>query len=301
MRDGTIRSMATPDSCQFRDAWDMARMRQRPRNRRRMEPRDTRPPPSAAGLLLRLVAALLATLVIWKIGLSLLPDDPTPLHRLLSGAVITLLACGFLVLASRIDRIGTHLLGLNHLRDVLNGVLAGAGLWLLTALPATAVLLWLGMSSVQVASDWPTALASLAILVPAVLLIEAIPEELLFRGYLQGTLARQLSPWLAVIAQAALFVLFAWAIGATAAPGQWSFLPGFALILGGLRLMGGNLGWPMGFHAALMIATQWLLAHGHFAVGNAMVIQAVAFVALPSAVYGVVLSIRTQRIRDAKP
>lgn len=57
-------------------------------------------------------------------------------------------------------------------------------------------------------------------------------------------------------------------------------------------MLGGNLGWPIGFHAALMIATQWLLAHGHFSVGNAMVIQAIAFVALPSAVYGVVLSIR---------
>lgn len=141
-------------------------------------------------------------------------------------------------------------------------------------------------------SDWLAALATLAVLIPAVLLIEAIPEELIFRGYLQGLAAGLLSPWLAVFTQAGLFLLFAWAIDATDAPGQWSFLPGFALILGGLRLMGGNLGWPIGFHAALMIATQWLLAHGHFLVNNAMAIQVVAFVVLPSAVYGVVLSIR---------
>lgn len=251
-------------------------------------------------LLLRIGAAVLAGIAIWKIGLSLLPDPATPLHRLLAGVVITSLTCGFVFLALRIDRCSPGLLGMGRTREVVRGVLEGAGLWLLVALPATALLLWLGVASVRMASDWPTALASLAILIPAVLLIEAIPEELLFRGYLQGTLARRLSPWLAVIAQAVLFVLFAWAIGATVAPGQWSFLPGFALILGGLRLMGGNLGWPLGFHAALMIATQWLLAHGHFAVGNAMMIQALAFVALPSAAYGVALSIRAQRIRNAK-
>jgi len=254
----------------------------------------TRPVPYS-GLLLRIGAATLAGIVIWKIGLSSFSEGATPAQRLVAGAAISMLVCGLLVLALRIDRCGAGLLGLARAGDVLKGVLGGAGLWLLTALPVTAVLLWSGVASVQMTSDWSHALASLAILIPAVLLIEAIPEELLFRGYLQGTLARRLSPWLAVVAQALLFVLFAWAIGATGAPGQWSFLPGFALILGGLRLMGGNLGWPLGFHAALMIATQWLLAHGHFKVGNAMAIQMLAFVVLPSAAYGVVLSIRAAR------
>lgn len=249
---------------------------------------------STTGLWIRIVATLLACIAIWTVGLSLLPDSATPAHRLRAGAVIATLACGVLFLLLRVDGVGAVVAGLDRPRHVLRGALAGAALWLLTAAPATALLLCLGVASVQMTSDWSTALASLALLVPAVLLIEAIPEELLFRGYLQGTLARRLSPWLAVIAQAVLFVLFAWAIGATTAPGQWSFLPGFALILGGLRLLGGHLGWPIGFHAALMIATQWLLAHGHFRVGNAMAIQAVAFVALPSAVYGVVLSIRAQ-------
>ncbi|WP_165967477.1 CPBP family intramembrane glutamic endopeptidase [Luteimonas aestuarii] len=261
------------------------------------------PPPSPAitttSLLLRIAAALLACIAIWKIGMSLLPDAATPAHRLLAGAVITTLVCGYLFAAVRMDRPGLPSLGIEHASDVLRGAFAAAGLWLLTAVPATLLLLWLGLASVHMTSDWPAALASLALLVPAVLLIEAIPEELLFRGYLQGTLARRIAPWLAVVAQTVLFVLFAWAIGATDAPGQWSFLPGFALILGGLRLLGGNLGWPIGFHAALMIATQWLLAHGHFTVGNAMAIQVLAFVALPSAVYGVVLSILAQA-RDAR-
>lgn len=253
---------------------------------------DLPPRPPAAGLLLRFGIALLVCIAIWKVGLALLPEAPSPSRRLLVGAVISILVSVFLAVALRKDRFGTSVLGLERMRDVLCGALAGAGLWLLTALPATAVLLWLGMAEVRMSSDWPTALATLAVLVPIVLLIEAIPEELMFRGYLQGMVTRQQSPWLAVFMQAAAFVLFAWAIGATAAPGQWLFLPGFALILGGLRLMGGNLGWPIGFHAALMIATQWLLVHGHFEVDNAMAIQVLAFVALPSAVYGVTLSIR---------
>lgn len=257
-------------------------------------------PLSASGLLLRLGLCVLAGIAIWTLGLSVLPaGGVTPAHRLLAGVLITLPVCGLVAIGLRMDRLDTRLLGLRHARQVLHGALAGAGLWLATSLPATALLVWLDVASVQMRSDWATALATLAVLIPAVLLIEAIPEELLFRGYLQGTIARRLSPWLAVVLQAGLFVLFAWAIGATAAPGQWSFLPGFALILGGLRWMGGNLGWPIGFHAALMVSTQWLLAHGHFAVDNAMAIQAFAFVALPSAVYGVVLSMRMASRRVA--
>lgn len=247
---------------------------------------------STSGLLMRFGIVLLACIAIWTLGLALLPGTATPTHRLVAGAIITTLSCAFLAIALRVDGRDASLLGLGRMRDVLRGAGAGAGLWLLVALPATAILTWLGIADIRMASDWPTALATLAVLIPAVLLIEAIPEELLFRGYLQGTLARRWSPWLAVLLQAIVFVLFAWTIGATAAPGQWSFLPGFALILGGLRLMGGNLGWPIGFHAALMVATQWLLAHGHFAVDNAMAIQVFAFVVLPSTVYGVVLSIR---------
>ena len=245
---------------------------------------------SVFGLLLRCSVATLVCIGIWKAGLSLLPEAASPAQRLLAGCVISTLALVFVALALRQDRRDPSLLGLARMRDVLRGMLGGAGLWLLTAAPVTALLLWLGVSDVRMASDWFAAMTTLAILIPGVLLIEAIPEELILRGYLQGSAARWLSPWLAVFMQTTFFLLFAWAIGATAAPGQWLFLPGFALILGGLRLMGGNLGWPIGFHAALMIATQWLLAHGHFVVHNAMAIQVIAFVALPSAVYGIVLS-----------
>ncbi|CAN7147792.1 CPBP family intramembrane metalloprotease [Pseudoxanthomonas sp. LjRoot143] len=234
---------------------------------------------------------------IWKAGLSLVPDATSPAQRLLAGCVISTLALVLVVLALRRDRLDPSVLGLARMRDVLCGVLGGAALWLLTAVPMTALLLWLGVAEVRMVGDGFAALATLAILIPVVLLIEAIPEELVFRGYVQGSAARWLSPWLAVVAQAAFFLLFAWAIGATAAPGQWSFLPGFALILGGLRLMGGNLGWPIGFHAALMVATQWLLAHGHFVVHNAMTIQVLAFVALPSAVYGMVLSTHASKVK----
>jgi membrane protease YdiL (CAAX protease family) len=256
---------------------------------------------SSLSLLLRSGVAALACIGIWKAGLSLLPEGASSAQRLLAGCVISTLVLAFVVSALRWDRLGPSVLGLARMGDVLRGAIVGAGLWLLTALPVTALLLWLGVAEVRIDGDWYAALATLLILIPAVLLIEAIPEELVFRGYLQGQAARRLSPWVSVFLQATFFLLFAWAIGATDASGQWSFLPGFAVILGGLRLMGGNLGWPIGFHAALMIATQWLLAHGHFMVHNAMVIQVIAFVALPSAVYGVALSIRNAGKAERKP
>lgn len=51
------------------------------------------------------------------------------------------------------------------------------------------------------------------LLVVLVFLYEALPEELVFRGYIRGSLRILLRPWQAVGAQAALFALFGFVLG----------------------------------------------------------------------------------------
>src|SRR5690606_38623832 len=81
----------------------------------------THPAPriSPAGLLLRVVAATLAGVAIWKIGLSLLPPAATSVQRLMAGTPISVLVCGLLAIAMRSDRRGVELLGLADTGAVL--------------------------------------------------------------------------------------------------------------------------------------------------------------------------------------
>ena len=88
-----------------------------------------------------------------------------------------------------------------------------------------------------------------------VLLSEALPEELLFRGWLMDALGSGRSPWRPGLGQAAVFTLFAWAIGSLNSLQDASFIACFGLVLGIVRAVTGSIWAPVGVHLAF-IATQ---------------------------------------------
>jgi len=72
---------------------------------------------------------------------------------------------------------------------------------------------------------------------------------------------------------------------------QLQFIPGFAIILGVLRAISGNMWTSIGFHTAIMAATQILgPIHGHFDVDGMFTLQFFAFILLPSVIGTTVLS-----------
>ena len=99
-------------------------------------------------------------------------------------------------------------------------------------------------------------LTSLAMLAGLVLLAEALPEELVFRGLIQGRLLRMTGSWAAILVQAALFMLFALVIGAVEGLMDASFIATFGVVLGILRVVTGSLWAPIGFHLLFMTAQQ---------------------------------------------
>ena len=123
-----------------------------------------------------------------------------------------------------------------------------------------------------------------------VFLVEALPEELAVRGYAQGVAARRLTAWAALLVQVALFTGFAWAVGALASFQQWLFIPSFALILGYVRAVTGNVWTSIGVHTAWMTVQQWLALHAD--ADGLQALQFVAFALLPSAALGTVLGLR---------
>ncbi|MDQ0270956.1 hypothetical protein J2S17_002842 [Cytobacillus purgationiresistens] len=87
-----------------------------------------------------------------------------------------------------------------------------------------------------------------------------------------------------------LLFLFAYFIGSINSYEQLLFIPGFALILGYFRALSGNIWASIGFHVAIMTATQILSPIQHpFEVSGLFTLQFFAFIQLPSIIGAVLL------------
>lgn len=157
---------------------------------------------------------------------------------------------------------------------------AAVGIWLCIALGWVTITpqnLLLQSSIVEIARK-------VLLLAITIFLIEAFPEEMLFRGYLYDNLNRIFPQWASFLLQALLFTLFAWCIGALNSFDQWLFIPSFGLLLGYFRLLTGSVWFSIGYHMAQMTVTQLLgPTHEYFLVSGLPELRMIAFVLLPSA------------------
>lgn len=239
----------------------------------------------------RLAIVAIAIIGIWR-GTSVLSGGDAgyaPATHLLRGAAISAMVLAVVLLLLRLDRLHWRDIGLHAAAANARAFALGAGLWLLPALLGTVACVAFGWSSITLLSTPSALLAALPPLALGVFLVEAFPEELALRGYVQGLVARRAAQWIALLLQAALFVAFAWAVGALGSAQQWTFIPCLALILGYVRAMTGNVWAGMGVHTAWMTSAQ--LLHGHAAVDGMQTLQFVAFALLPSATLGVALGL----------
>lgn len=246
-------------------------------------------------LILRLGAVTIAMIFIWRSVVALLGGGYEPTRHLLTGAIISAAVLPLVFLALRLDRLPLRTIGHHAAGANLRAFMLGAGLWLLPALSGTALCVSLGWSAITLHSPPAAVLAALPPLALGVFLAEALPEELAVRGYLQSMLARQTAQWAALLLQVALFVAFAWAVGALHSTWQWMFVPGFGLILGIVRALAGNVWASMGVHFAWMTTTQ--LLNGHATVEGLQTLQFLAFALLPSAALATVFSLRRPDFR----
>lgn len=248
-------------------------------------------------LILRLGAVTIAVILIWRGALALVgyTGGYDPAGQLLIGAIISTAVLALVFLALRLDRLPWHTVGVHAAGTNLSAFALGAGLWLLPALLGTALCVALGWSSITLHSTPAAVLAAVPPLAVGVFLVEAFPEELAVRGYLQSMVARRAAQWVALLVQMALFVTFAWAVGALGSMQQWMFIPGFGLILGIVRAMAGSVWASMGVHFAWMTTTQ--LLNGHASVDGLQTLLFVAFTLLPSATLAAFFSLRRPDFR----
>ncbi|MET8466828.1 CPBP family intramembrane glutamic endopeptidase [Micromonospora zamorensis] len=203
-----------------------------------------------------LVVSVGAVLVWLLVGAFLDGDYGRPTH--VARAILTTVLVVPLVVAARrlLDRRPWTGLGLPSLRTGWRRLLLGMACWLIPAAVGFALCLGFGWVEIRLRTSAAHALGVAALLVVLVFLYEALPEELVFRGYLQRNLATRLPAWQAVLGQSVLFTLFGFLVGAATSPDRLLLFFVFALLLGGFRVATGDIWAGIGFHVAFQAVAQ---------------------------------------------
>jgi len=195
-----------------------------------------------------------------------LPFDAARLIRALLAGVfgVSLVAWA----CRRLDRRSPGSLGFRFDRTDFQAFAIGAGLWAGLAGVGLAVGTGIGLIEVSLVPPTLRFVGLLALQALLVLAYEAIPEEVVMRGYIFTNLAERTPVWVAALGQAVLFSLWAFLIVAIL---QWMgaeawaagrdrlilfFTFGLTLVL--LRLWTGSLGASIGFHFAFQVFMQLL-------------------------------------------
>lgn len=191
--------------------------------------------------------------------------DPTEhgtlLTRILSGLIISALVIVLIVtLARAVERRRLSELGFTTIAGDLRAFGLGIVAWTVPAAITFAILALLG-SPLQITAPGAEFWLVLGLLFLAVLLTEAIPEELVFRGYVSAVLAERLSPWWVIGVQTVLFVATAILLRGEVNPLDASLFAAMGFVLGYVRLVTGSVWTAVGIHVAFQTASQLVFTH----------------------------------------
>ncbi len=213
-------------------------------------------------LFWRVTVVFIAVIVIWLFVVGGIGSFSGPAYADRVGHAVRAVAISAmvipLIIVSRryLDCRPWSGLRLTSLADGGRVALFGAVFWLVAAGIGLTVTLALGWASIEFSAP-STGIVLLALYLPLlVFFYEALPEELIFRGYFYRNLAARYPRWLALLMQAALFTLFGAAVGAAGTVDRVILFFTFSVVLGILRVVTGNLWTAIGFHLTFQWVTQ---------------------------------------------
>lgn len=175
-------------------------------------------------------------------------------------------------------------LGLSRLTSAWYPLLIGMICWIVPATVGIITCVVLGWTQITLQEPIGNILLAGVVLFFLVFIYEALPEELIFRGYFYRNLADEMPRWLAVLGQAILFVLWGLANGGTNSIDRSLLFFVAAIILGILRVVTGSLWASIGFHLAFQTMAQLFGTVGNqFAISDPQILTLFAFGILPFA------------------
>jgi membrane protease YdiL (CAAX protease family) len=183
----------------------------------------------------------------------------------------------------------------------------GALSWLIPSLVAMAALTLSGLVSISPARPWLEIALFIPYLALLVFFLEALPEELAFRGYIQGQLTAVLPRYWAVGLQAVLFMLWGaalWTVQTGSLPlDRVGIFLGAGFVLGLVRAATGSVWGSIGLHVAFQVVAQLLLSTDRapaFAIGDAATLTLIAIGIVPFAAAAMLVETFAARRRLAR-
>lgn len=246
-----------------------------------------------------LIGATVGGLVLIPVlsGAGEATDVATLAARVIGGVVVSGLAVALVVSLTRfVERRRLRDIGLSVPADGWRAFLTGMTAWLLPAALTFGALALVGFP-LNVSAPADRFWGVLALLFLAVLLSEAIPEELVFRGYVTAVLAERLRGWWVVVVQTALFTLTVLVLRGGLDPLDLSLFVAMGIVLGYLRMVTGSVWTTIGFHVAFQTGSQLVLTHDVAEFGGPEQYAMLALGAVPFTVAAVLISI----LGPAKP
>lgn len=221
-------------------------------------------PRASAPWWLRLAAVFVGAIAIWN-GIALFSGlifgqgysyASHTFSAVATSALVLVLLCVLL----RWERRPAAAYGL--LPDRLTPARAGIGAlgYLIPFAVVGVTLLSIGAATITVSGSPVEVIGQLLAVLALVVLFEAIPEELIFRGYIFSILKDRMPVWLTVVGQSTLFCLFGIAIGAASTPDRLLLLALFSLSLGTIRAATGSVFATIGYHTAFQFVSQPLVS-----------------------------------------
>ncbi len=216
----------------------------------------------------------------WRIALAMLPlgagltvlpsllpaapdpsDSTTLMLRIAAGCALSALTLAVILwLVRRGQGLRRRDAGLTSPRAGWRLALWGALLWSVPA-AATFGVLWLLGAPLTLTVPGPDLVRTVLLLLLAVLAVEAVPEEAVFRGYVTHALGTLIRGWWVILVQALLFTLFGALLRQSWDPVDLSLFLVMGIGFGWLRQLTGSIWMSIGFHAAFQTGAQLVLTH----------------------------------------
>lgn len=227
-----------------------------PRAPRRLAPAAWRS--VAAALPLGVGLAIVSVLLPATRG----PSDPATLAiRIATGVAISALTLAVIaLLVHYADHKRMSDVGLTNIRSGWRLAVWGGLVWAVPAAAAFGVLALLG-ALLTVTVPAPELVRTVVLLVLAVLITEALPEEAIFRGYITSALGAVARGWWVIVIQALMFTLFAGLLRQNWNPADLSLFLTMGIVFGYLRMITGSVWMSIGFHTAFQTGAQLVLTH----------------------------------------
>lgn len=237
-------------------------------------------------MIIKIGVVLLFSILIWRFILYLngilSGDEYSSTIHFFTALTTTILSLILINSALRIDKISWQQIGMGDFHKNIISFLVGTFLWVVPSFIGLVICVLVGWAEMTVTTNLNQLLLRILILYITVFLIEAFPEELIIRGYIYSHVNSIYSHWVTLIIQTMIFSLFAYFVGAMYSLEQLLFIPGYGFMLGYIRAKSENVWTSIGFHAAIMTASQILNPiHGQFDVNGIFAIRFFAFNLLP--------------------